>query len=184
MSYGVDGASPGRVPTTAHELADALEAGWWPPAIAVPIRLESGETCHAQAPVSVLQWVEGDDTYTHKHVGGLHPIVIPLKLMTAVGNSMRKSRAGRNAAAQWREVERGTVFMTDRRLAVRGQQSWHSIWYRGIMEATCDGTAFTLQGEGMSPTRLLMADVVYNFVLFYRLAFNQVVRPPATTVAG
>jgi hypothetical protein len=179
MVSGVDGFDAGRVPTTAYELADAFEAGWWPPQIAVPIRLEVEEACYAQSPVQVFQFLEADSDYMHKYVGGLHPAVIPLKMMTALGNSMRKSKAAREGAAQWRPVDQGTVFITNRRLAVRGSQGWQSISYSHVMEASCDHASIKVQGEGMAPTMLAMPNADYLFVMFYRLAFNQILHPPA-----
>jgi hypothetical protein len=177
-----DGPIPGSMPTDALELTDSLESGWEPPEISVPMRMDPGERCFAQAPVTVARYFATDAEWTQKRYGfSLDPMVVGLKMVTAVGNSWRKSRAKRKATAQWRSVGRGTVFLTDRRLMIRHDEGWASFWFNAIMETHHDRDGITIEGEDMEPTRLAVPDVDYYFVLFYWFAFGKVFRPQNAT---
>jgi len=163
----------------ALELADLLEAGGWPPPIAVPARLEDGEMCYSEVPVTMHQFLEGDGEYLHKTRFGLSPMGVAVGVATMAGNQRRKQRAAREAEAQWRFTGCGTAYITNQRVTIQEGHTWNNVWYRDVMAATCDATAFVLQRTGLPGIRLAMPEVYYHFVLLYRLAFDRVVRPPA-----
>lgn len=163
----------------ARELANFLDSGGQLRTMAAPMRLEFNEACYAEAPVSSQQFLAGDGGYIHKTRFGLSPMGFAIGAATMVGNQVRKSRAAHEAAAQWRFTGQGIVYITDRRLTIRdAEQAWNNVWYRDVMTATCDGDAIELELSGLPGLRLLMPSVQYYFVLFYHLAFNQIIRPP------
>lgn len=120
----------------------------------------------------------GDSTYIHKSVFGFSPVVIALGLGTMAGNAARKSRAAREGAPQWRWIGDGVLYMTSRRLVIQEAQTWHMVWYQDVMSASCDRTAINVQCVDMPGLLLSLPNADYYFVMLYRLAFNQLVRPP------
>lgn len=77
----------------------------------------------------------------------------------------------------WRPVGQGSVLFTTHRLVINQGQSWTNIWFHEVMSSTCDGWTMTIQREQEPALRLAMADMDYFFVLFYWLAFEQIIGP-------
>lgn len=165
--------------TSAHALADLLEAGGFPPPIAVPLRLEHHEACYAADQVVAHQFLASDVTYNEAWLFGTGAAGLTLGAASLVRNSVVKNRAKREAAPQWRPVPSGWAYVTNQRIAIQSEQGWWSIWFANVMQATCDRTAIVLEGEGWPPTRLATPDVDHLFVLLWRLLYGQVTRPPA-----
>jgi len=173
------GQDAGGVTTmTAHGLADLFESGGWPPPLAAPMRLEAEEVCYAQGPVRIQILAEGENVYLHKTAFGLSPMGVAIGVGTMLGNQHRKAKASREAALRWRPAGEGVIYITDRRLTIRDEQQWKTLRYEQIMAAYCNGGAMEVQREGAPSLRLTMPNVEYYFVMFFRLAFDRVVRPP------
>lgn len=56
--------------------------------------------------------------------------------------------AARHAMAQWRPIDEGRVFVTNRRFAVQGSQQWNDIWYGSIRMSDCDSLAILIHLDG------------------------------------
>ena len=162
----------------ARKLSASLAAGQRPQAIQVPFRLADGETCYAQGSAQLWQFLEGDGTYVHKSRGGFGLVGLALVAGTAVGNSKRRARAGREAAPRYRPVDEGVVYLTDRRFLVQGQMQWTDIWYGNIRVASCNGFSITFELSGASPMQLHVWPIDYYYVLFHYLAYNDVLQVP------
>jgi hypothetical protein len=71
-----------------------------------------------------------------------------------LGNQARKAKAAREAAPQWRLVDQGTLYLTNRRFAVQGQVQWHDLWFQHVRISDCDGQIIRLEMSGSPPTAL------------------------------
>jgi hypothetical protein len=169
-------------PGSATHLAQLLQRGERPPRFAVPLRLEPGEECYAQGPANVEMFVPGGDgSYVHKTRFGLSPLGVAVGIGTVLGNQARKAKAARDAQERWRPMGRANVFVTTQRIAINQGHDWTNIWYRDVMTANCDGQYIQLQRNGDAGLRLNMPNLHYFYVMFYWLAFDQVLQPPSMT---
>lgn len=170
-------SSKDQVGMTGHDLADLFESGGWPPPLAAPMRLEADETCYAQGPVRMQVFAEGDGNYVHKTAFGLSPLGLAIGAGTMLGNQRRKASAARESAAQWRPAGEGILYITNRRILVSETQQWNTFWHQQVMATHCDGTAIEVQREDAPAIRFALPNIDYYFVMFYRLAFNELRRP-------
>jgi len=162
----------------ARRLTAALAAGQRPQAIQVPFRLSDNETCYAQGPAQIWQFLEGDGTYVHKSRGGFGLVGLALVAGTAVGNNARRSRASREAVPRFRPVDQGTMYLTDRRFVIQGQTQWTDIWHENIRVANCDGNSITFELSGAPPMQLHIWPIDYHYALFHYLAYNDIISIP------
>jgi hypothetical protein len=166
---------------SGRELALALQAGADPAPVAVRLALNAGELCYGSTPVQLLQWLEGDDSYVHKsggYYGGGMVGLLALRTATAIGNGRRRAAAARAGMAQWRPVEQGQLFVTNRRFAIQGSRGWDDIWYPSVRMSECDGMGIHLELQGWPRTVLRIPFADYWFVLFHKLAYDTVMMPP------
>lgn len=125
--------------------------------------------------------MRGRGDYLHKsggYYGGGVVGLIALRGASAIGNSRRRSAAAREAAAQWRVVDRGRIFLTSQRFSIQGESGWKDIWFGGVRMSDCDSVSIALEVDGWPSTRLEMPYPDYWFVLFRKLAYNRVMMPP------
>ncbi len=167
-----------------RELAIAFSQGASPQPVAVPIHLQPGEACFGQVPVTVVQWLEGDDSYIRKSGGymlggGGVGVLWNTARLTAnvVGNKSRKKAAEREAAGAWRPVEQGQLYLTNRRFAIAGSQ-WIDLWYSEIRTSDVSFGCIRMQISGMPSTALDIPHVDYWFVMYSMLAHGRVMMPP------
>jgi len=159
-----------------QELVRSLSAGWQPPPIAPPFHLPPSESCYSSHQAQLLQMLEGDDTYVHKSRGGYGMVGLAAVAATAVGNSARRRRAEREAAARFRPVDQGTLHVTNRRFALQGRTQWVDLWYSDIRMSYCDGAAVTLELSSIPPIQLHAWPAFAVFVMFRYLAYGEVVQ--------
>ncbi len=171
---------PAGPPGSASHLAQLLQCGERPPPLAVPLRMERGEECYAQGPANLEMFVpSGDGSYVHKTRFGFSPLGVAVGMGTMVGNQARKAMAARNAREQWRPMGGAHVFITTQRIVVNQGQDWMNVWYGDVMMGTCDGQYIQVQRNGDPAVRLSMHNIHYFYVIFYWLAFDQILQPPA-----
>ena len=168
-----------------RELADALNQGAQPQEVPAGIALPAGEFCVGITGGSVLGWADSEGQYMKKSGGyvlGLSGFALAfnaVRLTTnAVGNGVRKAQAGREGAFQWRPLDQGRVFVTNRRFAIQGAHQWIDLWYQDIRMADCNGRAIELEMTGSPRTALVIPVPDYWFVMFHKLAYDRVVMPP------
>jgi len=171
-----------------RELAQAFHNGATPQAIDVPLALPPGEFCVGQIPMNVYQFLEGDGSYVKRSGGwmlggGVFGAAYSAFNLTsnAVGNAVRRASAAREAAGQWRHVDTGTVYLTNRRWSMQTATTWHDLWFTDIRLSDCDGKMITLELAGMPRTGLSIPGPDYWFVMFHKLAYDRVVTPPPPT---
>lgn len=173
---------------SARRLAEAFDQGIEPQPVAVNMILSAGEDCYGHMPVTVQQYTGADVEYTKKGggyiIGGspggfvLGSIYSAEKFATnVVGNAARKEAARRKSMTQWRALDKGTLFMTNRRLAVQGSQQWFDIYAEHIRMADCDGVGIVLEISGWPATRLDVPAADYWFVMLQKIFYSRVVRP-------
>jgi hypothetical protein len=167
-----------------RELALAFQNGATPRPVSVRLALQRGEVCVGQIPTIVCRFLEGDGSYTKRSGGwmiggGLFGAVYSAVSLTsnAVGNAARRAKAARDAVGQWRQVDSGTVYLTDRRWSMQTSTTWHDLWFSDIRMSDCDGKMIVLEIAGMPRTGLIMPGPDYWFVMFNKLAYDRVVFP-------
>jgi len=168
-----------------RELAHAFNQGAQPQAISTSIVLPAGEFCVGVTAGSVLEWADSEGQYVKKgggyvFGGGGFGIAFNAARLTGnvMGNSIRKARAGREAAFQWRPLDQGQLYVTNRRFAVQGVRQWIDLWYQDIRMADCNGRAIELEMSGRPRTALEIPAPDYWFVMFSKLAYDRIVMPP------
>lgn len=172
-----------------RELAGAFNRGVEPKAVDVPMALRRDEFCFGHSGVLLLYYTEAEAAYLKKSGGyvigsspggfALGALFSAAKFTTnVVGNQVRKSRAAREAAAQWRPVDQGTLYLTNRRFAVQGQAQWHDLWFDDIRMSDCDGRIIRLEMVGSPPLGVQVPGPDWWFVMFNKLAYGRVVMPP------
>jgi hypothetical protein len=176
---------------SGRELALAFARGAQPQPVPVPLTLRGGEICVGSSAGVVLQWLEGQGEYVKKSGGymfgggGLGLAFNTLRLTSnLVGNSARRTRAGREATLQWRPVDQAQVYVTNSRFALHGSSQWVDIWYEDIRMSDCDGSVIQLEIAGLPRTALQIAYPDYWFVMFHKLAYDRVLIPPANPSEG
>jgi hypothetical protein len=162
-----------------RKLSESLTGGWRPSGQKVPIQLRPGEQCYAHGPAQLWQYLEGDGTYVHKTRFGFSALGVAMAAGTVVGNSVRKSRAAREAAARFRPVDEGTLYLTDMRLAMQGKMQWYDIWFEDIRSVECNSTCITIQSAGNPPVQLYVWPVDYYYVLYHFIAYHNIIEVPA-----
>lgn len=91
-------------------------------------------------------------------VGG--PVLFVLTgAISALRNRTARRAAETRAARQWRRLGLLTVLPTTDRLLVWHQDSWWSVWYSAVRQATCDGSQLELQFCGDIAPYLFIGDV-------------------------
>lgn len=168
-----------------RELAHAFNQGAQPQEVSAGIVLPAGEFCVGVTTGSILEWADSEGQYMKKGGGyligggGFGMAFNAARLTTNVmGNSIRKARAGREAAFQWRPLDQGRLFVTNHRFAIQGARQWIDLWYQDIRTADCNGRAIELEMSGSPRTALEIPTPDYWFVMFSKLAYDRVVMPP------
>lgn len=168
-----------------RELAQAFNQGAQPQEVPVGIVLPAGEFCVGVTAGSVLEWADSEGQYMKKSGGyvfgggGFGMAFNAARLTTNVmGNSIRKARAGREATFQWRPLDQGRLFVTNRRFAIQGASQWIDLWYQDIRMADCNGRAIELEMSGSPRTALEIPVPDYWFVMFNKLAYDRIVMAP------
>ena len=168
-----------------RELAHAFSQGAQPQAVSASIVLPAGEFCVGITAGSVLEWADSEGQYVKKgggylFGGGAFGMAFNAARLTTnvMGNSIRKARAGREAMFQWRPLDQGQLFITNRRFAIRGARQWIDLWYQNIRMAYCDGRAIELEMSGSPRTALEIPTPDYWFVMFNKLAYDRILMPP------
>lgn len=156
-----------------------LASGGKPSPVAAAIALMEGEQCFGKAPVLLEQWLDGDDSYVHKSggflAGGLLTTITvgsTLGVARAIGNQRRRRAAQKASQARFRLIDRGDLYVTNRRLAVAGSE-WTDIWFPDIRMSDCTPDGITLNLPGMPAMRLHTPNDRYWFLMFRNLAYGE-----------
>jgi hypothetical protein len=168
-------------------LADGLSSGWRPPEMRAPFHLGPNESCFSQENTEVLQYLEGDGTYTHTSASGSGAIGVALVVGSMIGNHARRQRAASEAAPRFRVVDGGRMYLTNRRFSVQGQHQWIDLWFEDIRMSSCDGASVNLTMGSIPAVALRVWPAPYHFALFRWLAHGEIVRssgsvPPAQPI--
>lgn len=170
-------------PDPTRQLSAWLAAGNTPEPVPCPIVLMEGEHCYGHTRAALDQLLTGDGTYVHKSggfiAGGLVSMVAvgsARGAVNAVGNRRRRQAAEREAAAQFRPVDAGELYLTDRRLALAGQE-WVDVWHSDIRQSQCTPDGITLSTPGVPVLRLRTGCDPYWYLLFRHIAYGE--RPAA-----
>jgi len=126
----------------------------------------------------VYQYLEGDGSYVHKTRVGFGFLGLAVAAGTAAGNKVREGRASAEAAARYRLVEQGPMYLTDQRLSVQGSAQWIDLWHSNVRASSCDGEAINLTVADLPPIQLRVWAADYWYVLFRWLAHNELVQLP------
>jgi hypothetical protein len=157
-----------------QELVAALKAGWRPSPRPAPFHLPAGEVCYSQHAAQVSQLLEGDGTYLKKSTFGIGLVPFAMMATNAVGNSARKHRAAREAAPRFRPIDAGPLYLTNKRLAIQGQQ-WIDLWYDDIRMSYVDESAVTLELAGSTPVQLQTWPAYWVFAMLRFVAHGEIV---------
>lgn len=172
-----------------RELALAFSRGIQPQAIDARMALHRGEFCVGQVPTLLLRFTDAEVSYVRKSggyvVGGSPGGLVFGTMYSAarltsniLGNQARKAKAAREAAPQWRPIDQGMLYLTNRRFAIQGQVQWHDLWFEHVRMSDCDGQIIQLEMSGLPSTALEVHGPDYWFVMFNKLAYDKVVMPP------
>jgi len=165
----------------ADRLADGLSSGWQPQEMPAPFHLRPGEGCFSQENTQVLQYLEGDGTYTHTSASGSGAIGVALVMGSMLGNHARRQRAAAEAAPRFRVVDAGRMYLTNRRFSVQGQHQWIDLWFEDIRMSSCDGASVFLTMGSIPAVALRVWPAPYHFALFRWLAHDEIIRSSAPT---
>jgi hypothetical protein len=163
--------------TAGRELALAIKNGTDIPTVPCPIRLQPGERCFGAGDVGVMQHLSAEVEWTQKRGGGWGiGSMLVMGAANAVGNSSRKAAARRQAAPQWRPVDRGPMWLTNQRFAIQGS-NWIDLWHTNVNLSQCDGLTIELHLSGLPPTRLRTSFADWWYVMFQWVAFGILTMP-------
>ena len=173
----------------ARQLVQALNSGWRPSPLTVPVHLYPEEFCVFREKVEIFQFMEGEGVYTHKSSWGTGVLGLTLAATTAAGNRRRARKAAREMEARFRKVDDGIMFLTNRRFALQGDLQWTDLWFEGIRMSNCDGEAIELQLANSPPLALRVWPADYHFAMFRWLAYGELVglsdqQPPGPQFEG
>lgn len=167
-----------------RQLAMAFSKGASPQPVGVKLAMRKGEFCVGEIPVIIYLWAEGDGAYVKRSGGwilggGLVGAAYSAVSLTsnAVGNAARRSKAAKEAAFQWRQAESGTIYLTNQRWSIQTPSKWLDWWFSAVRMSDCDGKMITLDLADMPRAGLVMPVPDYWFVMFNKLAYDQVVMP-------
>jgi len=179
-SSGV-GTARSRAAAPIHnvaELAHTLQRGELPAPTQVSFRLLPGETCVGVVDADIEQWLEGDGSYTTKHVawaGGLAGLAIG-GAMNVAGNSWRKAAAKSEMAECWRMIGSYRIYVTTERLAFEGGggREWHEYSIHDVRGVENDGAAVIVKTNGNPATRIHATPTAYWHMLLRNLVLGEV----------
>ena len=160
----------------AAEFSAGLRAGCRPNPIPAAIQLFENEQVYADAPVQVVQFAEAEVTYQQQnniYFGESASEMIGFAVGQHLVNRSQQRKAEAMAAAQWRVVDEGNVYLTNGRFACALRQQWVDLWYQELRASQCDGDGVILWYEGMPPTKLRFAHPEWMWVMFRHLAYGE-----------
>ncbi len=166
------------------QLAEALRAGWRPPAVRSQIVTAPGETVFTETSGDLWQYSGQDVAYGR---GGFVALGSPLLLVASLAgsfayNSYQKNKAQQQAAAQWRPLNQGVIIFTSQRLSMAGSMGWLDMPYANIRATGQDGDGIVLFFDNQPRLKLRMWNPLTHFVLLRYLAYGDV--PPAALPPG
>lgn len=175
-----------RAAAPIHDVAElqrTLQRGELPPPTQVSFRLLPGERCVGVVDADIEQWLEGDGTYTTKHVawaGGLTGLAIG-GAMNVAGNARRKAAARREMAERWRMIGSFRIYVTTARIAFEGGngREWHEFAIDDVRGVEGDGIAVVVKTNGNPATRIHAAPAAYWQMLLRNLVLGEVPGHPA-----
>jgi hypothetical protein len=161
----------------AAEWANHFRAGGEPKPIPSPIRMQEGEQLYLNGPVTLGEHTA--QTVTYEQSGFLAIGSVGFVAATAIGsallNSHRRQQAERQAALQWRMVDTGTFYLTDRRFALQLRQTWTDLWHEPLRASEIDVNGIILWFAGMAPTKLLVLNHIWVYLLFKHIVDREIV---------
>ena len=157
-----------------QELVAALRGGWTPTPQPSPFHVRPGEACYSSHRARVSQMLEGDGSYVKKSTFGIGLVPFAMMASNAVGNSVRKHRAAREAEARFRPIDAGALYLTNKRLAIQGQQ-WHDIWYDDMRMSYASEQAIILELAGGPPVQLETWPAYWVFDMLRFVAHGEIV---------
>lgn len=173
---------PGNLPS-AERLAAKLRSGQVIESIRPSFRLREGETQHARFDnVKLYEWFGVDVPYKTIHNRAFHPVgwVIDATVHKAI-NERNRARAEAEAAATWREVSAGSLYLTSHRLVLDDGLQMRSWWFTSIVGTQNDGDTILLRLEDEAAVLLELSEASVLLVALHHLAWNEIVELPAST---
>jgi hypothetical protein len=110
------------------------------------VPLAGDEPAYAELDVTGWRWlaVDGVAYESRTFLLGGPLLMCATAIASAVGNGRRRRDAERAAAPQWRPLGVVRVVVTPRRLLVRHESSWWSVWFEAIASVHPDPAALRL----------------------------------------
>jgi hypothetical protein len=161
----------------AGNLAAHLARGGAPQVLTAAIPLFQGEQLYAMQPFSLAEFAGRTVPYNQFWFGVGSPMMFTATLgLSALMNHSRKVQAQAEAAARWRPINHGTLYLTNQRFGLHGMFGWNDIHYRAIRNSylvPLDGIVVFL--DGSNPLKVNLPWPEYHFLLFQFLAYGTVV---------
>jgi uncharacterized RDD family membrane protein YckC len=166
----------------AARLSHALQQGWRPPALQTgEVALAAGEQVYARARVERWEYYAQSVKYNSGFLllfGGFFSFAYSL-IGSLIFHQWQKGKAQSEAMTQWRPIDAGTLYITNYRLAIMGQQGWLDIPYPAIRASECDGTGIVVRLDQYQPIKLRVGLPECLFALFRFLAYGEISRLPS-----
>jgi hypothetical protein len=165
---------------SAAQLANSLRQGVRPPTREVPIVLGTGEGVFYSGLFDQYNFATASVSY---NTGWFAAFGSPLWLAASLGgsalyNNHQKNKARDQAAAQWRIVNQGTLYLTNSRVCLQGRLGWVDIPLSEIRALECLPDGVVVYQANRPPTKIATAAVAYLYVLLSFLVHGQVVDVP------
>jgi hypothetical protein len=164
----------------AAHLAKLLRGGGRPTSLTVPIVLAADEQAYHVDPFTQYKFAASNVSYNSGWVAAFGS---PLWLAASLGgsalyNKYQRDKARAEAAAQWRVVNYGTAFLTDRRLCLQGQLAWVDIAFSTVRALEPIPEGVVIYQANQPPTMVSTPAVAYLYVLLSFLVNGRVIDVP------
>jgi hypothetical protein len=166
----------------AYQLANKLGGGSTLDPVEPAFRLREGESqIWTFDWAGVYQYFAVDVPYTTIHNAGIHPVglAIHATVHRAI-NKSRKAKAEAEAAAQWREVGRGSLHVTTKRLTLDTGGDLTSWWYQSLARIEYASPGVMLVFEDSPGAIFEVAYPLWLYVTLHHLAWGEVPELPTT----
>lgn len=160
----------------AADLAATLRDGGKLNEIDSPFRLRTEERLFCKfEPVRLLAFIPIEVEYKTIHNRAAHPVgwMIDATIHKAI-NQRNKERAEAKAAATWREVANGALYLTSHRLILDDGLELQSWWYGDVAAASREPDGILLRIEDAAAIKLAMNQIHQVFVTLHFLAWGEV----------
>lgn len=140
-----------------------------------PIPLFAGELAYSQQPAQLFTYCGQDVNYDqHVLAFGRQLLFMATLGISTVANRSRRRQAERAAAPQWRAINHGRAFLTNRRVAIQGTNGWADLWLEHLRHVEpIAPRGMVLFFDGVVPYQLALPWPEYHVVLLRFLAWGE-----------